>query len=145
MNILFIIKVNILMLLKWSSTMFTIVPRMVIVFEACNPISYHHCDNTLKPRSKCNRSFWALRTTSHMRLKAHDHCILRSRIGRKGRDHASLLHSRKQRSKNPKKNLHGFLHDKVYLIFHGVLGFASNSPSQIKYDANSSRPCHSNN
>ena len=37
---------------------------------------------------------WGLRATSHTRLKARDHCILRSLIGRKARDSTSSLHIR---------------------------------------------------
>jgi hypothetical protein len=117
--------------------MLTMVPRMVIVFEACNSNSYHHCDNTLKMRSKCNQSIWALRATSHMRLKAYDRCILRSLIGR---DCASLLHSRKGRFKDPKKSswmksLREFLHDK---LFTGCLNLHQTTST------NSNRLCHLN-
>ena len=46
MNILFIIKVNILMLIKWSyrspNIMLTIEPRIVSIFWACGPISFRH-------------------------------------------------------------------------------------------------------
>ena len=44
MNILFIIKFNIFVLIKWSysfhPTMLTIEPRMVVIFQACSPISF---------------------------------------------------------------------------------------------------------
>ena len=36
-----------------------------------------------------------VRATSHTTLKAHDHCVLRSLIGRKGRDHPGSLHTRR--------------------------------------------------
>ena len=56
-----------------------------------------------------------LRATSHMRLKAPDHCILRSFIGWKGRDRPSSLHSRRRRPTTQRnchgwKSLHGFPH-----------------------------------
>ena len=52
-----------------------------------------------------------LRATSHMRLKAPDHCILRSFIGWKGWDRPSSLHSRRRRPIS-QRNYHGW---KVYM------------------------------
>jgi hypothetical protein len=57
------------------------------------------------------------RATLHTRLRAHDHCILRSLIGRKDRDRPSSLHTRRWRPQGSKniswmKSLRGFLHAK---------------------------------
>ena len=51
------------------------------------------------------RPCWDLpRATSYMRLKAHDHCILRYlNIGRKGWDRLCSLHTRRWSPKGPKK------------------------------------------
>ena len=57
--------------------------------------------------------------------------ILRSLIGRKGWGCPSSLHTRTWRSKGPKKTLmdekymRGFLHGKLWIMFHGALEFAS--------------------
>ena len=57
------------------------------------------------------------RATLHLRLRARDHCILRSLIGWKGRDCLSSLHTRRWRPKGSKniswmKSLCGFLYVK---------------------------------
>ena len=44
-----------------------------------------------------------LQATSHTRLKARDHCILRSLVGQKGWDLPNSLHTRGWRPKGPKK------------------------------------------
>ena len=77
-------------------------------------------------------STW-LRATSHTRLKAHDHCNLRALIGRKGGDRPSSLHTRRWRPKGPKKtswmkSLHGVLHDRLWIRFHGLPEFSSGLP-----------------
>ena len=69
------------------------------------------------------------RVTSHMRVKFHDHCILRSLIGQKGRDRPSSLHTRRKKPRDPKKlswmrSLRRFLHDKLYILFHNMQEFA---------------------
>ena len=71
-----------------------------------------------------------LRATSHTSLKARDHCNLRALIGWKGDDRPSSLHTQRWRSKGPKKNswmesLHGVLHGRLWIRFHGLLDFSS--------------------
>jgi hypothetical protein len=53
----------------------------------------------------------SIRATSHTRLKAHNHCIPRSLIGRKGRDRPNSLHT-KMWSRKTHKNYHRW---KVYM------------------------------
>ena len=70
------------------------------------------------------------RATSHTTHKVHDHCVLRSFIGWKDRDHSSSLHTSRWRPEDPKKSLwmkslQGFLHGKLWITFHGLLEFAS--------------------
>ena len=86
---------------------------------------------------------WMVQTlggTSHMRLC--DHCILRSLVGRKDQDHPSSLHTIRWKPKGP-KNLswmtspHGFLHDKLGIMFPGPPNFASSPPPRGKPDATS--------
>ena len=72
---------------------------------------------------------WCVRATLHTRLKAYDHCIPRSLIGRKGRDSSSSLHTRRWRSTGQKKlswvrSLQGLLHSKPKITFHDLLEFA---------------------
>jgi hypothetical protein len=91
--------------------------------------------------------------TSYTRLKAHDHCILRSLIGQKSRDHLTSLHTRRWKPKDPNKlssmkSLHGFLHGNfIYLLifecFKVCRGFALGLPPRIRHYANSGIPCHS--
>ena len=76
---------------------------------------------------------------SHTRLKAHDHCILRSLIGWKGRDYSSLFHNRRWGPEVPMrlswmKSLHGFLHVRLWTMFHGLWEFPSCPPPR-------DRPC----
>jgi hypothetical protein len=56
-------------------------------------------------------------TTSHMRLKAHDHCILRSLIGRKGWEHPSSLPTRRWSLEVPKNFswMKGLRYRKLYM------------------------------
>lgn len=44
-----------------------------------------------------------LRATSHTKLTARDHCILRSLVGQKSQDHPSLLYTKRQTPKDPTK------------------------------------------
>ena len=67
-----------------------------------------------------------LKTTSHTRLKARDHCILVSLIGRKDQDLPSPLHTRRWRPKGPRKpswmkSLDKFLHNKLWRMVHDLL------------------------
>ena len=55
---------------------------------------------------------WYYRVTPYMRLKACDHCILRSLIGWKGQDCPSSLHTRKCGPLRAQRNYHGW---KVYM------------------------------
>ena len=68
--------------------------------------------------SQCYR----LRVTSHIRLKAHDHCNVRAHIGQKGRDRPISLHTRRWSPKGPKKtswmkSLHEVLHGRLWIGF----------------------------
>ena len=79
----------------------------------------------------------SLRATSHTRMKAKDHCILRSLIGQKGWDHPSLLHTRRWRPKgswklSQMKRLHGFLHGRLWIMFHDLLEFALSPPPRSR-------------
>ena len=78
-------------------------------------------------------SLCPLRATSHTRLKAHDHCILGSLIGQKGRDRLSLLHSGRWRPKGPKKlSWMKSLHDNLFILCHGLLEFLPSPPPRGK-------------
>ena len=71
------------------------------------------------------------RATSHTTLKAHDHCILGSLIGWEGWDWSSSLESeglRAQINYHGWKSLHGFLHDILLIMYHGLPEFASGPP-----------------
>ena len=86
-----------------------------------------------------------LRATSHTRLKARDHCNLRALIGRKYGDHPSLLHTQRWRFKGSKKiswmkSLHGVIHSKLWIRFHGLPNFSSSPPPKDEPNANSRRP-----
>ena len=75
-------------------------------------------------------------------LKVHDYCIVRSRIGWRGQDRPSSLHTR---SKDLKKllwlrSLHRFLCGKLWVIFRGLPEFALGPPSRGKPDSNYGRP-----
>ena len=59
-----------------------------------------------------------LRATSHTRLKAHDHCILRSLIGRKDQDQPRSLHTRRWRPKGPKKPSRRKLYMDSYMAYY---------------------------
>ena len=89
-----------------------------------------------------------MRATSQTRLKARDHCILRSLIGRKGQDRPSSLQARRRRLDGSKKvswmeSLHGVMHGRLWGMFRGLLKFASDPPSRDRPNANSGRPYHS--
>ena len=71
------------------------------------------------------------RATSHAKLKARDHCILRSLIGRKGQDRPSSLHTRRWRPKASKKL-------SWTISLHGLPKFGGGP------NANSGRPCQLN-
>ena len=63
-----------------------------------------------------------LRVTSHMRPKARDHCILRSLVGRKGRERPSSRHNWRQssiaqRNHHGRKVYTGFLHGRLEILF----------------------------
>ena len=87
----------------------------------------------------------ALRATSHTRLKAREHCNVRTLIGRKGEDCPSSLHTWRWRPEGPKKtlwmkNLHGVLHGGLWTRFHGLPEFSSSPPPRGGHGANSRRP-----
>ena len=82
-----------------------------------------------------------IRATSHTRLKAYEHYILISIIGRKGRDCPSSLHTRRWRSKGPKKlswmkSLHGILE----IMSRGMLKLAPGPPPRDRHDTNYGGP-----
>ena len=109
------------------------------------PIYLTYIEKLAHERWFYSHGFHTLRATSHTRLKAHDHCNLRALIGRKGRDHPSSLHTRRWRSKGPKKtswmkSLHGVLHGGLWIRFHGLPEFTSGLPPRGGPDANSGRP-----
>ena len=91
-----------------------------------------------------------LRATSHTILKAHDHCILRSLIGRKGRDYPSSVETRSCMPKDPKtlswmKKCTWTLFIAQYILtFHGLLEFALTPPARGSLDANFGKLCQSN-
>ena len=77
----------------------------------------------------------SLRATSHMRLKAHDHCHRRAFIGRKDGDRPSLLHTRRWRSRYWKKtswrkSLHGVPHGRLCIRFHALSEYFVRSTSK---------------
>ena len=79
------------------------------------------------------------------RLKAHDHCNLRVLIGRKGGDCPSSLHTRRWRTKGPKKtswmkSLHGVLHGILWIRLHGLLEFSWGLPPRGGLDVDFARP-----
>lgn len=89
---------------------------------------------------------YTYKSTSHMRLKARYHCILRSFIGRKGRNCLSSFHIGRWRSKGPTNfhvwwNVHGFLHDRVWIMSCGLLEFVSCPPPRSRLNANPNKPC----
>jgi len=93
-------------------------------------------------RMQCSHAFKA---TSYTRLKALDHGNLRALIGRKGRDRPSSHHTRRWRSKGPKKSLwmkslHGVLHGGLWIRVHGLPKFASGPPPRGGSDENSGKP-----
>ena len=68
-----------------------------------------------------------------MRPMTCDHCILRSLVGWKGQDRPSPLHIRRWRPKGPKKlpwmkNLHRFLHSRLWITFHDLPEFTYDLP-----------------
>ena len=78
--------------------------------------------------------------TSHTRLKARDHFVLRSLIGQKGRNRPSSLHTRRWRSKCPKKlswmkSLCGFLHGRLWFFFNSMSEFVLGPPPRGRHDA----------
>ena len=80
----------------------------------------------------------ALSATSPKKLKARDHCNLRALIGRKGGNRPSSLHTRRWRSKGPKKtSWMKSLHGGLWIRFHDLQKF---SPPRGGPDANSWRP-----
>ena len=86
------------------------------------------------------------RATSHTRLKAHDHCILKSLIGQKCWDCPSSLHTRKWRLKGSKTiswmtSLHGFLHGILWITFHGLPEISLSPPPRDWHDGNSNNTC----
>jgi len=92
----------------------------------------------------------ALRTTSHTRLKARDHCSLKYVIGQKGQLRPSSLYIRRWGSKHPKKltlmkNLHGLLQGILWMIFHVLLEISSCSLQRGRSNANSHIPRWSTN
>ena len=87
----------------------------------------------------------ALRVTSHTRLKAHDHCIPRAIIGRKGGDRPSSLHTWRWKPKGPKKTSwmkspDGVLHGGLWIRFRGPPEFSSSLPPRGGPDAHFGRP-----
>ena len=89
-------------------------------------------------------------TEGHFTHKTEGPCPLHSKIlvGRKGWDRPSSLHIRRWRSKSPKKlswmkSLHGFLHGRLWIMWHGLLKFASDPPSRGRPSANCNGSCHS--
>ena len=84
------------------------------------------CMKLLTPHWPVTLAHVTLRTTSHTRLKARDHCILVSLIGRKDQDLPSPLHTRRWRPKGPRKpswmkSLDKFLHNKLRRMVHDLL------------------------
>jgi len=74
-----------------------------------------------------------LRTTSHTRLRAHDHYIPNTLIGGKDRVGPSLLHTMLEGpmeyvNTRWMRSLHGFLHGIKWIMFHGHLDYFSKSP-----------------
>ena len=72
-------------------------------------------------------------------------CNLRTLIGRKGGDHPSSLHTRRWRPTSPKKTswmkkLHGILHGRLWITFHGLPEFSIGLPPRGGPDANVGRP-----
>ena len=85
-----------------------------------------------------------------MRLRVGSHCILRSLIGQRGRDYLSSLRTRRGRLEDSKKLswmriLHGSVHGKLHIMFHGLLEFASGPPPRGRPNANFDKPCQLNN
>ena len=102
-------------------------------------------DVTLGNMTMGCESCWELWGPLHTRLKAHDHCILRSLIDWEGRDRPSSLRTRRWRPKVLKKlswmkSLHVFLHGILWLMLHGLLEFALGPPWRSRIDANSNKP-----
>ena len=88
-----------------------------------------------------------LRASSHTRLKAHDHFNSRALIGRKGGDPPSSLHTWRWRPKGPKKtsrmkSLHGVLHGRLWIRFHGLSEFTSGLPPRGGVDTSSKAEKH---
>ena len=84
-------------------------------------------------------------TTSHMRLKARDHDILRSLVGWKVA--ALQIHftlegegQRAWEKSSWMKSLHGLQHDILEIIFLGMLEFALGPPPRGRFHTNSGRP-----
>ena len=69
---------------------------------------------------------WA---TSHTRLKSHDRCILRSLIGRKGRDHSSSLQTTRCEAQGPRAiivdEMSIWVQAYYKIMFYGMLKFAT--------------------
>ena len=78
--------------------------------------------------------------TLHTRMKAHDHCILRSFIGQKGRD---LLHSLHTRMKAWRSNYHAWTVDMDLYMEDCKQYFMVNATSRGRSDANSDKPFQS--
>jgi hypothetical protein len=82
------------------------------------------------------------RATSHTRRKARDHCNRRALIGREGGDRPGSLHTRRWRSKGPKKaswmkSLHEVIHGGLWIRFQIP---PSNSLKLIEFETYSITP-----